>query len=204
MTLKSTLSKHFRGEITIYVEGVSGDCVLTSLGGDFADRLGAALSDSEYDLIIVLGGTNDLAYKLDDGLQGAIEIFEQGLKPLYNFILQTTKSSLLLMTVPMRSADVSQASWSRSARESREHLNHLILEWAQQEERAYSMDLSRLVPFPVPVVVKGNDDEEDNRFGEGSYWSSDGLHMSKSGYGKVGELLGETIQGLVEAADSEH
>jgi lysophospholipase L1-like esterase len=201
VTLKSTLQQHFPGEITIDVEGLSGDCVLASLGGDFADRLGAALSDAEYDLIIILGGTNDLAYKMEDGLQGATEIFEQGLKPLYDFVLKTTKSSLVLMTVPMRSVDVSQASWSRSARENREHLNHLILEWAEQEKRAYSMDLSTMVPFPIPIASRRDDDDEDNQFGEGSFWSPDGLHMSEEGYGKVGELLGETIQGLLETAD---
>ncbi len=69
----------FGSKITIDVEGQSGDCVLNSLGGEFEDRLLAAAASGEpaYDLVIILGDTNDLAYKRQVGLEGAKQIFER-------------------------------------------------------------------------------------------------------------------------------
>ena len=197
--LKTTLQK-LRPDLTtiqVDVQGLSGDCVLTSLGGDFADRLGAALTDEDYDLVIILGGTNDLAYKFEKGNDGATEIFEKGLRLLYDYVMETTKASLLVMTVPQRQIDVSKHdSWSGKARESREYLNELILGWAEkQEKRVFSMDLARLMPFPVEHPGM---EEIDDRFGEESWWSADGLHMSEKGYDKMGELLAERIAKLLQ------
>lgn len=188
--------------ITVDVEGRSGDCVLTALGGKFRDRLGNAVSarDSDYDLIIILGGTNDLAYKLEKGLPGAAEIFDKGLRVLYEYVLEETRANLLVMTVPMRAIDVRDSSWGGKARESREHLNNLILSWAgKQNGRVFSMDLAKLVPFPKNTGDENEEEEDDDdvRFGGGSCWSADGLHMSEKGYDTVGEHLAEAIQGLL-------
>lgn len=188
------------------VEGLSGDSVLTSLGGDFADRLGAALSDAEYDLVIMLGGTNDLGYKLEDGYAGAVEIFNEGLKPLYDHVLGARNTSLLVMTVPERQIDVSRFDARSSvAREAREHVNTQILSWAEdQTERVFSMDFAKLVPFPRGDDKDGAVVEEEiaatqteDVSGKVNCWSPHGLHMSADGYVVVGRLLAEHIAKLL-------
>jgi len=193
--LYSTLKKlmpNFAG-IRVHVEGQSGDCVLPSLGGDFSERLQAATAkESSYDLIIILGGTNDLAYKFGADLEGAQQIFEEGLKVLYEFVLAKTEANLLVMTVPERAMDTRNSGMGRRAKANREYLNSLIKDWVQQQsERVFMMDLAPMVPFPRD---KGEDYEEP--FNE-SIWSPDGLHMSAAGYDFVGHELASFIHGLL-------
>lgn len=211
LSLKSTLQRiNPKLKITISVEGQSGDCVLTALDGEFQNRLVNAISESEggYDLVIILGGTNDLGHKLEEGTDGAVELFYEGLNPLYDYVLEEMKAALLLMTVPMRQIDTSDSLWGAKAKEAREHLNELILGWAEKQEsddtgrgRVFTMDLAKLVPFPKNQAAEHGafDDEEDEdpRFGEGSLWSPDGLHMSEKGYDTMGEELAKVIAKLL-------
>ncbi|KIW00958.1 hypothetical protein, variant 1 [Verruconis gallopava] len=196
LALKPALQKLCPGlkRVTVDVEGQSGDCVLTSLRGEFQTRLqhAAPAGKTKYDLVIILGGTNDLAYKLDRGLEGAEEIFEHGLKVLYDYVLGSTDASLLVMTVPERAIDKQSSPLAKRAREAREHLNSLIKRWAaEQKERVFLMDLAPMVPFPA-----SNNDDDDGQPGKG-YWSPDGLHMSVAGYDFVGEQLAGVIHKLL-------
>jgi lysophospholipase L1-like esterase len=192
VALKLTLEKLSSPlKVTVNVEGLSGDCVLSALRGEFEQRMVDRLSKdgTEYDLVIILGGTNDLGSLLRDGKGGATRIFEDGLRELYNYALEVSGASLMVMTVPMRAIDVSTGELATKAKEAREHLNELILNWArEQKERVFSMDLANLVPYV-------RDSEEEG----GDLWSADGLHMSESGYDRVGELLAERIRGLLKA-----
>jgi lysophospholipase L1-like esterase len=127
-------------------------------------------------------------------LDGAEEIFTQGLKPLYEYVLKETSASLLVMTVPERAIDTRDSSdlLAGRMRASREYLNKLIRDWAgEQKERVFVMDLAPMVPFPVD---RGEDDETAM---DKSIWSPDGLHMSDKGYDFVGEQLGKVISSLL-------
>ncbi|EME38777.1 hypothetical protein DOTSEDRAFT_75493 [Dothistroma septosporum NZE10] len=189
---------------SVDIEGQSGDCVLPSLGGDFHERLIKATgvaSDSltKYDVTIILGGTNDLAYKMEAGFAGAKEIFEQGLKPLYGHVL-ATGSSLIVMTVPQRAIDTRTSNLAVKARSNREHLNRLIIDWVFEEARnrthaasskVWLFDLAPLVPFP-----RDKGEEDVTPFDE-KIWSPDGLHMSASGYDFVGHELAAFVKGII-------
>lgn len=190
-------------KVSVDIEGQSGDCVLSSLDGDFQHRLTTALQTPsgeppKYDLAIVLGGTNDLAYKLEAGLVGAEEIF-RGLGTLYEQILNAG-TSLIAMTVPERAIDTRSSGLAVRARANREHLNRWIVEWTRAERRkrrdsgvpkVYTFDLAPLVPFP-----KDKSEDDETPFDE-TVWSPDGLHMSASGYDFVGTQLASFIKDIV-------
>jgi lysophospholipase L1-like esterase len=181
-------------KVTVDIEGQSGDCVLYSLDGEFEERLrdAAPAGEGKYDLIVILGGTNDLAYKMGKDLEGAEEIFTQGLKVLYNYVLQKTSASLLLMTVPERAIDTRDSELGRRAKASRLHLNDLIKKWvAEQKERVFVMDLAPMIPFPEDGA-----EYDETPFDE-SIWSPDGLHMSDGGYDYVGEQLAKVVHRLL-------
>ncbi|CAK3845103.1 Hypothetical predicted protein [Lecanosticta acicola] len=187
--LRDTLQESFPNlEITVKVEGMSGDCVLPSLGG-FNERLRGATKSREppeFDLIILLGGTNDLAYKMGAGAEGSREIFEEGLEPLYEYVLET-RSNLMVVTVPERAVDSRGSELGRRAKGYREELNRMITEWAKAHEQStpkvFLFDLAPKVPY------SGDDGKEPGE----RVWSPDGLHMSANGYDLVGRELAKLV-----------
>lgn len=181
-------------EVTVDVNGQSGDFVLNSLGGNFEDRLRRALRTEQkpkYDLVVMLGGTNDLAHKLSSGMEGSREIFEAGLKPLYEHVLEREKSNLVVITVPERAIDTREGSLASRARDYRLELNRLIMEWAkdqeQREPKVFLFDLAPRVPFR-----ENRDKDPEERI-----WSPDGLHMSQTGYDVFGIELAKFVKELV-------
>jgi len=192
-SLKKKLSAlHPNLKITVDVNGRSGDCVLASLGGNFLNRLQSSCQESKlpkYDLVIFLGGTNDLAYKLN-APNGTQEIFE-GLKKCYEHVLQTYSTNLLCLTIPERHIDLSSSKMGIKARDARLKLNSLIASYVESHEaeepgkpRAMLMDLAKIAPF----TPDDNEEDADTRL-----WSADGLHMTSVGYDFVGEELARFI-----------
>ncbi|KAK4609421.1 hypothetical protein CLAFUR4_14504 [Fulvia fulva] len=194
--LKSKLSA-LAPDLTISVDinGQSGDCVLDSLQPTTqSDRIKRAW---QY-LAIVLGGTNDLAHKLERGLEGSEEIF-QGLRPLYEHVLNAG-TSLIVMTVPERAIDTRSSDLAVKAHANREHLNRLIVQWAADSRlhreqidgpKVYFFDLAALVPFPR------DEDDGDTTPAEGGMWSLDDLHMTSRGHDFVGNELAAFIKNLL-------
>jgi lysophospholipase L1-like esterase len=183
-------------KVTVSVEGQSGDRVLRGLGGIFLQRLQSACplpkssSPPKHDIVIVLGGTNDLGYMVNNP-NCAPEIFE-GLKECYEHVL-LAGSALLCLTIPERAIDTRTSEMARRARASRLQLNELIAEYVQTHQATASvfmMDLARVAPFPA-------DRAEDETFDQ-SIWSPDGLHMSSQGYDFVGEELAAFLYNILE------
>ncbi|KAF2670070.1 SGNH hydrolase [Microthyrium microscopicum] len=177
--LQNKLSELLPGtEITVDVNGLGGDRVLLSLAGSFQQRLKSALSekDTPYDIVVILGGTNDLGYKLSDDCAG--EICE-GLKALHDEVL-ISGASVVCVTVPERALDRTMSSAYEKARKSRIKLNEKIAEHAKDYSKIFLMDLAPLCPHI----------EED---GEEPLWSLDGLHMTTEGYDFFGEELAKFI-----------
>jgi lysophospholipase L1-like esterase len=187
-------------EITVDVDGRSGDRVLSKLGGVFLERLQSSCpliqsgGTPKYDVVIALGGTNDLGYMINEK-DCAIEIFE-GMKSCYEHVLQAG-SSLLCLTIPERAIDTRASAMARRARDSRLQLNELIAGFVHGysaaevgKPKVFIMDLARIVPFPA-------DKREDEAFDQ-SIWSPDGLHMSSQGYDFVGEELAGFLYNIVQ------
>ncbi|OCL12829.1 SGNH hydrolase [Glonium stellatum] len=199
-------------KVTVDVDGKSGDRVLPSLQGIFFQRIQSSCpihkqNSPKYDLVIILGGTNDLAFLINDPV-GPSQIFE-GLKACYDHVLQSG-TSLLCLTIPERSIDTRTSELAKKAREARLELNEKITEFVKLSQgtkeaetgvtddqiggsthagRVFLMDLAAIVPFPP-------DQKEDEQF-ESQIWSPDGLHMSSHGYDFVGQELGSYIHGLI-------
>ncbi|KAF2190382.1 SGNH hydrolase [Zopfia rhizophila CBS 207.26] len=200
-------------KMAVDVNGESGDCVLPSLQGIFLQRLQSSCpirtqQPPKYDLVIILGGTNDLAFLINDP-NGPNQIFE-GLKVCYEHILKTG-ASLLCLTVPERALDTRNSALGRKAKEARLALNEKIVDFVKLSQeggeneagvtgdeagaaadatgKVFMMDLAAMVPFQP-------DQKEDEDF-KSDIWSPDGLHMSSQGYDFVGLQLATLIHGMV-------
>jgi lysophospholipase L1-like esterase len=204
-TLKTKLSSQLSHlKITAYEDGRSGDCVLPSLRGNFISRLEKSIPilDSEppkYDFVVVLGGTNDLAHKLNDP-DGPTEIFG-GLKNCYNHVIESG-SSLICLTVPERRVDTQSSTFAQEARNSRLQLNTMIERYVEDQRmkaadqpRVFLMDLAAKVPFTQ---------EKTEAVGveKGAIWSMDGLHMTADGYNLVGEELASFVHNLITSSSA--
>jgi lysophospholipase L1-like esterase len=213
--LSNILPEH---RITVDINGRSGDRVCSSLSGQFRRRLESSITTSSastsfldgnlgdsprpvtpqpptYDLVIVLGGTNDLAFKSRNP-DGPAQIFE-ALQECYNHVLDSG-SSLLCLTVPERDIDTQDSAIAKIAKDARVKLNDLIVDYAKNHQSdgeegqasVFLLDFSREVPF---ACEESDLDEQDVV----RLWSDDGLHMTAEGYDHVGEKLAVFIHDLV-------
>jgi lysophospholipase L1-like esterase len=213
--LSNILPEH---SVSVDINGKSGDRVCSSLSGEFFERLESSIpisSASEpflddvlessarpvtpqpptYDLVIILGGTNDLAFKSRDP-DGPAHIFK-ALEECYNHVLGSG-SSLLCLTVPERNIDTQVSALAKIAKSARVTLNDLIIEFAENhrsddekgQSSVFLLDLAREVPFTCDDL--DSDEQDDVRL-----WSTDGLHMTAEGYDHVGEKLAVFIHDLV-------
>jgi lysophospholipase L1-like esterase len=204
--------------VTVDINGKSGDRVCSSLSGEFFERLESSIpisstsksffddvsgssarpvtpQPSTYDLVIILGGTNDLAFKSRDP-DGPARIF-QALEECYNHVLDSG-SSLLCLTVPERNIDTQVSAVAKIAKAARVTLNNLIIEFVENHQpggeegqsSVFLLDLAREVPFTCDDTDKDGDDDV-------RLWSTDGLHMTAEGYDHVGEKLAVFIHDLV-------
>jgi lysophospholipase L1-like esterase len=192
-------------KIIVDVNGQSGDLVLSELGGVFFQRLQSSCpvpktgDPPKYNIVIALGGTNDLGYMINKP-DCAAEIFE-GMKKCYDYVL-LAGSSLLCLTIPERAIDTRTSQMAKRARDSRLQLNDLIAGYVQGQQDAengnqkvFIMDLACIAPFPAD---KGEDEVFDQ-----SIWSPDGLHMSSQGYDFVGEELASFLYNVLEKPKEE-
>lgn len=187
--------------VTVDENGESGDRVLPSLSGRFFERIQYSCplptpQAAKYDLVIVLGGTNDLAYLQAN--DAAFDLIFDGLKKCYDQVLRTG-ASLLCLTVPERAIDHSISDLAGRAREHRMKLNQKITEFVKDKQGSdegnsragvFLMDLAAIAPFPSPEDV-------DNKAPTSKNWSPDGLHMTPEGYDFVGQELAGAIYGLL-------
>jgi lysophospholipase L1-like esterase len=201
IALKKKLSS-LRPDLNVIVDinGQSGDVVVSKLHGRFLQRLQSSCplrksgTPPKYDIVITLGGTNDLAYMINES-DGALQIFE-GLKICYEHVL-LARSSLLCLTIPERAIDTRTSKMALRARDARLQLNELIAEYVKTHQSAddgkpnvFIMDLARMAPFSAD---KGEDEAFEKRL-----WSPDGLHMSVQGYDFVGEELARVLYNILQ------
>lgn len=159
----------------IHQRGVSGECT-----DEIAMRLNSYLHRAEekgsgYDIVCVLGGTNDLG----DDVPNPAEIC-QNLQAMYEQVKKHNSNSLLvLITIPEgRCVDEDYVA-------ARRKVNSWILQYGSADSNVVHVDLEHLLPHfkpdskPLEVDVL--------------HWD-DALHMTVKGYDKFGELVFAAIQ----------
>ncbi|CAF0961324.1 unnamed protein product [Adineta steineri] len=163
--------------ITVDQHGVSGEHVVPSM----VKRLEKLLSNKDksyYDWIIILGGTNDLGYN-----KKADKIFNEGLKLMYNMVLENTNQTtkLAVMTV------IENAHYSPEHRQDKERqtLNTMIRSFAETYEdktRICLIDLDKNIPYHS---IKDINQRE-------AIWD-DLVHLKAAGYDQMGKIIFEEI-----------
>lgn len=157
----------------IHQRGVSGECT-----DDIAMRLHNYLKkatdkgpDSLYDIVCVLGGTNDIGHELSPD-----SICDQ-LGQMYDMIRKHNPNALLV-PITMPEARFTDEDYVQRRRE----VNTWILSYGQNDSKVIHVDLERLLPhFKVDKTV------------DDAHWD-DHLHMTVKGYDRFAELVFEAIK----------
>jgi lysophospholipase L1-like esterase len=120
-------------------QGISGERVVISM----ARRLENLLVKSNYDWVIILGGTNDLGYGVS-----AQHIFNEGLKLMYDMVLnnKNKKTKLAVMTV----IENGYCTPEDIHDQPRQNLNKMIKNYVENYEdqnRICLIDLDKYIPY---------------------------------------------------------
>lgn len=164
--LQHTLST---SDIEVDIAGLSGDQVQ----GSYLSRIKAKCVDTNtpYDWIIIMGGTNDLAWG-----QRPDTIYE-GLKKVWKVALDTG-ANVLALNILEAEASGDKANSKRNALNDR-IINH-------QQERYYSFDLYSAIRY--------TDIDKDLRE---KLWD-DGLHLTSEGYKVMGDVIADRMLELLK------
>ncbi|CAI0655402.1 unnamed protein product [Colletotrichum noveboracense] len=144
--------------------GMPGDVVTQ---GAFAQRFASEV----YDWVIILGGTNDLAYSVPP------EKIFQSLLAVYNTALEKG-SKVLALTVPETAIKHTKVDAARS------QLNSAIL--SHEAPNYYAFDLNARIPYHALP------DRERKK-----YWD-DGVHFTPAGYDWMGGHIAEALGNFIE------
>ncbi|KAK7424890.1 hypothetical protein QQX98_000166 [Neonectria punicea] len=154
-------------DVQIVTNGVPGDVATFER---FGDRMRAECNKHTFDWVIVLAGTNDLAYSISP-----TNIYEC-LQNVWNIPI-SRGSKVLALTVPECEA--------RSERlvKRRDELNRSIL--AHQQPNYYSFDLKDRIPYHT---LSEREREK--------YWD-DGLHLRDDGYDWMGDHIANALLRII-------
>ncbi|KAJ5930834.1 hypothetical protein N7466_006327 [Penicillium verhagenii] len=175
--LVDVLEKHFpslRLKITADVAGQPGDTVVYAEGaikrGGFLSRIQLKCDKKKYDWVVILGGTNDLAWGHD------AKTIYAALRDCWNVALESG-AKVLALTIPECQSTVKD--------EERTAVNTLILD--TKMDRFYSFDLRPKIPY------RGSSDEFIEKIFD------DGLHLTADGYDLMGRSIGLCLADILKA-----
>lgn len=163
-------------EVQLVNKGRSGELVHPEM----AKRLPQILKDDgPYDLVIILGGTNDLA-SLKEAKQ--FDLFEK-IKSLHKMAHEIGMKTCAV-TIPQTAFDVLPISYEYV--EYRESVNNQIRDFASNNSAMVCLcDVSLKIPM---YGVRNNE--------LASHWD-DELHFTPKGYDRMGELIFEVIKNFI-------
>lgn len=171
----SALLSSIGASVQIDNKGISGEQVVPWM----VQRLERALAHAGpegYDWTIILGGTNDLAYR-----RPAERIFHEGLKLMYDQVLRTS-SQLVVMTVIENGIH----SPDNVEDKPRQDLNVLIRDFAAthaEKHRIHLVDLAQAIPYhSLPNMEQ-----------QKMVWD-DAVHLTPYGYDQMAENIFRAIQ----------
>ncbi|CAF1287404.1 unnamed protein product [Rotaria sordida] len=162
--------------IIVDKKGIPGECVIPSM----INRLENILNEnsSHYDWIIVLGGTNDLAYK-----QSAEYIFNHGLKLIYNMILErkNLNTKLSVMTIIENGFYTPDSTYDKQ----RQILNNMIRNYVKNcddQNRICLIDIDKHINYHSMNDIKQRD----------IIWD-DFVHLTPDGYDLMAKIIFQEI-----------
>ena len=130
------------------------------------------LKSAQYDVGIIMGGTNDLAYGV------SAKDIVANLAQLHQMCWDAGASKTVLLSIPPSAGSGNPAHGAA---------NDALRAWADaQGTKVLFVDSSSLVPFARPSPL----------------WMMDGLHMTAEGYEQFGTRLADAIAGFVTAPGS--
>lgn len=127
-------------------------------------------SAGSLDLVIILAGTNDLAYESDS------QIILDSITDIHD-VAHLKGCNTIALSVP-------PSAWqaqSDSAKALANDLNVKLESWANKSSMA------TFVPFPIQEFDRNSGD-----------WATDGLHFSAEGYQKIGESLAPIVENVLK------
>jgi len=168
LVLQDCLGSQARVEISGICGEVTGEMVL---------RFRAAVLDRRPQVVIILGGTNDLGWNADPA-----EIMRNLMK-MYE-LARAASIIPVPVTVPSIRGDAGMdhpdaASWLTGHIQRRQRLNALIADYAERKGLRY-FDLFAATAEPDSLLLA-------------EPYSNDGLHLTTSGYHLFGRLLYERL-----------
>eukprot|EP01084_Bolivina_argentea_P115892 206011_1 len=153
-------------QISVTESGVDGEFLVVTM----KDRLQKLLNEKQFDMVIMLGGSNDL------GMSVKPEIIWNTLESIYKMIIDEYKCICTGVTIPESQYD---NDWSLSAKSE---INAKIFDYQQNKSNMFYCDLCKLMPYHAMT------DKQRELF-----WD-DGLHLTKAGYIKFGRFAFRSIQ----------
>ena len=164
-------------------KGISGEQVVPWMRQRL-ERILEETAPSTYDWTLILGGTNDLGWR-----RPAEHIFQDGLKLMYDRVLQT-RSQLVIMTV----MEMEYEKPGTRGDKRREDLNDFIRGYAQkhaEKDRILLVDLAQEIPYH-----RLTDPQERNIL-----WD-DGVHLTPAGYDQMAQAIFRTVKQKFVPCDS--
>ena len=164
----SKLFESVRVPVVINQKGVSGERAVPVMVQRLVTLLGS--NDSFYDWILILAGTNDLGSRLS-----AADIFEQGLKSMYEMVLHRTSANtkLVVMTI----LRINFYPQGHKIDKKREALNEMIRDYAMNHGvsgRVFLVDLDKVIQYHSMKDT-----------GERDVIWDDGVHLTPAGYDQM-------------------
>ena len=185
-------------EYKIHIHGRNGE-----MACNMEYRLKPLMHDNNYDLAIILAGTNDIGR--GKGLDQTI----QAISHLHNIILDNKynkyPTSTLMITVPDTKI---KKLGSRNIVKERNYVNNGLINYVNKKSKElnnkcimlldlYHVCLSKniLILFILyPNIIKISLIIKEMPWKDDPFWSRDGLHFSVQGYRKIGKLIFNTIK----------
>jgi lysophospholipase L1-like esterase len=156
--------------------GVCGEHVVPTM----VNRLRSILeTNTSYDWIIILGGTNDLGSEVL-----AEKIFKEGLEPMYEMCLNHAKAKIKLAAMTV--IEISSHPPTGNKDKNRQALNTMIRNYVAKTNKRHRIclvDLDKGIPYHRVI-----NDEERKRI-----WD-DGIHLKPAGYDRMAKLVFDAIK----------
>jgi lysophospholipase L1-like esterase len=178
---KNLFNSFSSSKIAVIVDqkGISGEHVVPSM----VKRLENILVKSDYDWVIILGGTNDLAYR-----KSGEQIFSEGLKLMYDMVLQHTnqKMKLAVMTIIENGYYPPEDIHDQQ----RQILNKMIknyVENCKDQDRICLVDLDKYIPYhSIKDINQRN-----------IIWD-DFIHLTPNGYDQMAYFIFQEISKKIQ------
>eukprot|EP01084_Bolivina_argentea_P135796 239232_1 len=196
-TLKQMIETHYKylTTLTIIECGVDGELMTNTMEKRLSDNLNAL----QFNIVILLGGTNDI------GNNTAIQRVCKTLTKMYSLVTFQHKTECVAITIPplQQRESVIRYQWERYLNIDRNKINQFIIEQTKvnSKQNAESKDdsdikgyidhrLMHLFDLYAHIKSLSNTEQKD-------FFDNDGLHFSQYGYCQFGKLVFHTIQPLL-------